>query len=179
MRYHFLIILACVIQSYYPQTSTAKDIIIWADTVKLTWKDYTKVEKSKVPPYEAGTTINIHFGVKIKNRKENIQAIARFSRSKSWVMKSSLHDEALLNHEKLHFDIAEIYARLCTKKIQSLKPNEIDLKLLQKLSNEYLAMAMKENLIYDDESLHGENKDKQKQWEERVKKRLTELSIYK
>ena len=59
---------------------------------------------------------------KLKAVKRNIIILkAIFSKDSSWVLKNAVKDSELLQHEKLHFDITEIFARKCRKELRAIE----------------------------------------------------------
>jgi len=99
----------------------------------------------------------------------------------SWV-KSDEKSDDLLRHEQGHFDIAEVYARKFRKKLKeegkeickSKDPKtEIDNRF-NDIEEEWGATADK----YDSETKHGADRDKQKEWDEKIQKCLDELKDY-
>ena len=89
------------------------DTISWHDGVKITWADF-KGAPNKSVPYFANTTYLISIGYKYRGSDAKIHVGCYFDRDKSWVIKSKEKDSLLL-HEKLHFAIAELFARKARK----------------------------------------------------------------
>lgn len=166
-----LLVFLCLINLTSIAQVNDPDLILWNDTVKLTWNDYTKIESSKYP-YQAGTTYAIEFKDTCVNGKISLFIYVWFSKSRSWVVKKALKAPGLLDHERLHFDISEYHARLCRYKIAFLEKNCSDPSQVTKAINEANKNANAENLQYDAETNHGENKSKQKEWEAKVRARL-------
>ncbi|MEI7670363.1 MAG: DUF922 domain-containing protein [Pseudomonadota bacterium] len=96
--------------------------------------------------------------------------------------KSFLYDTstALLNHERLHFDITELFAR---KFSQQLSEKDFDDEknmsaAIQKIYNSIIEELNKTEDLYDKETEHGINKAKQKQWSDSIQSQLKELDDY-
>lgn len=103
---------------------------------------------------------------------------ATFSINTSWVIKKYETGE-LLKHEQLHFDIIELFARKLRKRILNTKittkGTQEQLKKLQTdLQNEENAYQN----LYDKQTDHSRNKQKQKEWGEKIAKELKELEDY-
>jgi predicted secreted Zn-dependent protease len=85
-----------------------------------------------------------------------------------------------LIHERLHFDIAELYARKIRKKIQELSARNItDIKIYNTMIRELLEESNTIDRQYDIETLHGALLKKQKQWEVKIKDELRVLESFK
>lgn len=85
-----------------------------------------------------------------------------------------------MNHEQLHFDIAELYARKMRKEIQKLKLikgtiAQFDYRRIhKKIFKEYLEYQKK----YDTETDFSRTLSKQKNWEISVAKQLQGLEKF-
>ena len=122
---------------------------------------------------DAGTNVKIVASPFVIKRKIQYKVNAYFVRSKSWVKDSS---QKLLEHERLHFDIAELYARkirqaVCEitirKKKKDKKPKHYA-DTVQKLLDESNAYDIR----YDKETAHGLIGKEQDRWESLVKSEL-------
>ena len=151
--------------------------ILWNDTVKLEWKDYKKVKVGLNPNYEAATTVVVYKTLDTINGKIHLRFFAAFSKDLSWVVKDKQSPE-LLEHERLHFVLCEIYARILRKKLMNLKV-PLTMEILEKEMKENRKLMDKENETYDVETKHGLIMLKQKEWSEKIKNKLKELEKYK
>ena len=97
----------------------------------------------------------------------------------SWVLPKDTNDLELLKHERLHFDIAELFARYARKQFRTLKPFCSNIRSFKGLLRDYQIEADKENLKYDAESNHYKNKEMQEKWSKDVARRLKELAEYR
>jgi predicted secreted Zn-dependent protease len=100
-----------------------------------------------------------------------------FIKSKSW--KKEGVSETLLQHEQLHFDIAELFARKLRKDLSRKTSindnNEIYFKGIYKnVINECIAMQLQ----YDRETNHSRNRQFQVLWEGAIQEKLQQLSNY-
>jgi predicted secreted Zn-dependent protease len=101
-----------------------------------------------------------------------IKMNACFDKNTSWVMENQRKDQ-LLSHEQLHFDICELHIRNLKKNIVAdvTDPMEYDTRIKELFSKAWDAY-MDEQEQYDNETEHGILKDKQLEWEKKVKERL-------
>ncbi|WP_165454331.1 DUF922 domain-containing protein [Hyunsoonleella pacifica] len=154
--------------------------IEWSSNRKLSWEDFRGIPDTiKFPESIAITTSSIHFKGAypnpFKNGKLSIKAV--FSMYESWVIFDDKSD-ALLEHEQLHFDITELYARkirMVVKEIETSFSEEEILQTLNAVKIEY----KKRQEQYDEETQHGRDKRSQKYWEELIKVELKKLEAYK
>ncbi len=115
-------------------------------------------------------------------KKQNVtaDAVAYFDPYKSWIRPSS--PTSVIQHEQLHFDITEIYARELRKQIKILsllkmKPEEHKAKLTN-LYNTVAHQLRNDQARYDVESQHSLNIPMQKKWADSVAIRLNLLKVY-
>ena len=179
----FLIFYSII--TFGQQKNIANDSIIkWDSNSKLTWADFLGIEDENVFGY-AMTSYKIEVipsevmvdeNDKIQNY-ETLNVVANFYKYHSWSIKSDIE---LLNHEQLHFDIAEIFARKmrkCFQELQISKESKFSLyiecyNLLWKESREY-------QKLYDSETRHGLEKEINKQWSIKIKEELNIYNDYK
>lgn len=86
----------------------------------------------------------------------------------------------LLNHEQLHFDIAEIYRRKLLQQfsLRDFSKEKNFSAAVQKIYNQVNEEMNKEQDLYDKETNHGINSTKQKEWIESVHSRLKALGNF-
>ncbi|WP_405292775.1 DUF922 domain-containing protein [Algibacter sp. Ld11] len=161
---------------------TIEPVISWQDDYKLSWLDF-KGEPKQNSVAVAETASGIRFGFSFKELNSNIVSFttevhAYFSTEKSWFHKEKASDY-ILEHEQLHFDLTELFARKFRKEITELKvSNQIkaELKALYKQHVTELGIMQRR---YDEETDHSKNRDMQLKWQSYVKVELNKLSKYK
>ncbi len=176
---HYYIILTCfVLLSSFIALQPNEDIIEWKKDYKLTWDDF-KGE----PDLSKGNTIAMS-AVSIKkykftfNKKIGISRVnALFNCKNSW--SKTKKNEELLNHEQGHFDITEIYARKLRKKLNNkrFKRNTFSQEI-DDIYNTVYKEAVEYQNLYDRETDHHKNREKQKEWDIKIAKELQELDKY-
>jgi hypothetical protein len=156
------------------------DKIFWSPEKKLTWLDFKGTPDTlKMEKEQASTSTQI--AVTIKNEKTKIYFYAPcyFEKEKSWTINDT--SQALLDHEQLHFDISEIYARSLRKDLLELN-NISDSELENIVKEKYHAIivaCVSFQKKYDLETKHSKNKAFQEVWETRVKEILDKTTEYK
>lgn len=87
---------------------TKDNLILWSASNKLTWNDF-QGNPDTTSNYKAITTSQIGFTPEIHKDSIILSVPCNFLKSESWSVRKSNY--ALLAHEQLHFDIAELVAR--------------------------------------------------------------------
>jgi hypothetical protein len=148
----------------------------WNEFYELTWSDFEGTRTSDAIG-DAGTVVRIEAKPFRNGSKIHYRVTALFIRSKSWVSDPS---NSLLKHERLHFDLAELYARKIRKRVDELnRQNVKSIKVYNAAVKELLEESNIEDRRYDIETLHGAMVKKQAAWERRVGEELALLDEYK
>ena len=104
---------------------------------------------------------------------------AVFEPTLSWVRDPATITPALLRHEQLHFDIAELYARRLRLKFASARPSCVQLQSsFNHISRSLYVEWEREETRYDQETNHGLNAVQQTFWERQTAVRLQQLAAY-
>lgn len=154
----------------------ASDQLSWNEFYKLQWDDF-RGEPDPSSHGDAATAVLIKAKPFLVRKEISYDVVAVFNRSKSWIRDTS---PSLLAHERLHFDIAELYARKIRKKISELKASGVDdIKTFNAAIEQLLHESNAVDIQYDAETLHGAMSKKQASWEEKVADELDRLERYK
>ncbi|MEQ6123870.1 hypothetical protein AAON49_06695 [Pseudotenacibaculum sp. MALMAid0570] len=151
-----------------------KKIIKWSEDVRLTWDDFNEKKGTKLA-YSA-------VAIKLKpivstTKKIKLEVYAYFDKSKS---RTGIYDDKVLEHERLHFLIGELYARKLRKKILLTDKKKFFKDRGQfnivyiKNYNAYLEYQKK----YDKETVNSVDKEKQILWEKKVREELKNYQNY-
>ncbi len=156
--------------------------IKWSPGYKLKWSDFqNRAARNPNDNTAAYAYCGIQYEVvKSTNPKKpvSIKVYSVFDVQKSWKRSAELPDE-ILNHEQIHFDISELYARKLRKVIRDKIRTSGDYDQYfkteyQKLYNEYMALQDK----YDKETNHGQNAEKQAYYNQFIATSLNNLKFY-
>ncbi len=154
----------------------SKDTIYWSVSRKVEWKDF-KGKPDKSTNLLAMTQAGIGYEVACINGDLKLKIYCYFNVNKSWT-KERESDE-LLAHEQLHFDITELYTRKLRKKLSEVAdPCGKNVKELDKIYQSNFKECAKAQDLYDKETNHSLNEQKQQEWEEKIAKELKELEKY-
>lgn len=177
----YILIGCCMLHTTAVSTQNLNDLsgkesdslIIWTKDRKLTWNDF-KSKKS----VRQNSFAYVKAGIILKpfyiDSNFSYKVIAVFKKNFSWKSKDN---KGLLNHEQLHFDIAELFARKMRKEIFNQKKilSAEDYKIIyNKLNKEYKEYQKK----YDHDTVHSIITEEQEKWEKKVAKELKELENY-
>ena len=156
------------------------DSIIWTTNYKLSYADF-KHAPPATSNFKAMSNLNFPFRQKIKGDTMYVFPFCYFKKSESWFKKDSSanNNVVLLSHERGHFDLAEIEIRKLRKKLLEMHLNRQNAEsMIKQAATETLAAEQAISDLYDKETNFSTNKEKQKEWEQKIKKQLQELSAY-
>jgi superfamily II DNA helicase RecQ len=165
-----------------------KRYVVWEENMDFSWDYFLLKSSQKSTKVAAFVVTNISCSFEI-DEKENIiicYTQTYLNKKKSWSLyrnkKNANLDESnnLLNHERGHFDISEIYARESRMLMSKIETNSFEkaIKQINKIMKEISNKDRKES-NYDKETEHGKNKEKQAEWDKKIAERLKELEQYK
>lgn len=149
----------------------------WDASKKLTWADF----KGPIPfgAVAAATTASgisyeysanlIHHEVKL-----DFTVTAFFYPNESWY-KPKVCDEHILQHEQLHFDISEVFARRMRMKLRNTSFTENVKSEIRKIYKEILQELDELQDKYDWETNFSRNKEAQARWNAQIKEALERL----
>ena len=174
----FLLFLNASAQKRVPKNS-----IQWRSDLTLEWSDFQgKPNTDAIAFAETSYLIEIiptEIKVDENNLVLNYQQLsvkAHFLKDQSWVHKET---DELLKHERLHFDIAELFARKMRKAFKELIEQEnADFDAYQRVYEQYWRECAKMQRQYDLETGHGRKYTINDQWKTKVDQKLSALSIY-
>jgi len=173
------LILTGTIQPYVNVIEASDTIKYWGDNSKLSWNDFQYIDADVNNNSEyAGIITYIIKNFEFAEFNFNYEIIAVMNPEKSWTLDTS--NILLLQHEQLHFDITELYARLIRKKLENLKTDyhisesQDILDAANSLDEEW----KKYHELYDSETSHGTNPDKQIEWNKKILSKLNDLKEY-
>jgi len=169
--------------SFYYSDNPKKyeDEIIWLFDRKLEFDDF----KAEVPNDKTHIGAKASFGLFYEISQSSlfastkIKVKAKFYCDKSWIKASSKNDNSLMRLQQLHFDIAELHARILRKK---LKDKDLKFTNMEKAKVVFAEVMSKYNEMQercDSETEWGMNEKKLSSWESNIKDELYMLDEYK
>ncbi len=171
-------ILFFILQSLFPIVNACNNAIVWSEDFKLTWAHFQGNAPEDEPEKSARLYVGLYIEESTLGRFPEFIVFARIYPVKSWSRDTT--SNILLMHEKLHFDITELFARKIRKAVIELRDdkvfnvNEYD-NVMQMKFAEFASFQD----LYDKKTNHGTLILKQIEWNEKISKELDLLSDYK
>ena len=163
-----------------PKTAapTAVPPVPWSTGRQLTVADF-RGRPTPAEPHAALTSATIDAKGACYDNLFTADVKAMFDPATSWVRDPATITPALLRHEQLHFDIAEVYARRLRLIFARAHPNCVQLQsTFRRLSQSLYTEWEREESRYDQETNHGLNLTQQAFWERQTAVRLQQLAAY-
>ena len=167
-------------------------VVVWSPDRKLKWSDFQgdppedpQTESAEVwtgLKYGCTTAIPVQSGPKKWRTKVQTTSVqSEMTQTKSWVVPKDKSDD-LLNHEQRHFDLTEVYRRKFEAALKELvgvgdtsKGATEDLyRKIDELYEEIEQERQRQQKRYDDETKHGTDDAKQKEWNDRIDRWLAD-----
>ena len=151
--------------------------ILWKSNRKLKVTDFKGASEDK--PYLAATNAYFGYATSAKS-KENLVLIEvdTYFDCKASYFKNNKNQSLVLNHEQIHFDITELYARKFIQRLQIEIKNYKDLiKKVERIGDEVNQELQLKQDAYDTDVYSDFSQ--QSYWDEWTETRLKELAMYK
>lgn len=154
----------------------------WSENLELQWQDFNGQPESHIDAV-AITASGITFGYSVtKSNAEIVETHftieAHFYPDHSWYKKTRVNS-VVLNHERFHFNITELFARKFRQRIAKTKfTNEVqqEADAIYKSINEELKVMQNK---YDAETNYSMDIEKQMAWQRKIQVELKALTNYK
>ena len=161
-----------------PTPVSSMNEIQWCEQDKLEWQDFDG-QPSDFSPFSAVSATYIEESHGCSEAGEfHFSVKAVFVKDKSWSVDKVCND--LLQHEQVHFDLTEYYARKMRFKFESLKnPCSLPTEDILEMVNEVYEDMETAHRVYDEFTVHGLNKENQKLWNKYVAESLMDLNHFK
>ncbi|MBE9489909.1 MAG: DUF922 domain-containing protein [Bacteroidetes bacterium] len=177
MMHKFFILILCTYFLYQNDEVT----ITWSEDFTLQWLDFKGKPKQKGDEV-ATTASGILFGFSTTKISDGLvdysfEISSYFYPEQSWYLKDHV-DNLVLAHERLHFDITELYARKFRQRISNTRfTNAINREMMRINNAINLELRDMQNK-YDAETNHSQNVEQQKEWQAFIYTELNKLSHY-
>lgn len=154
----------------------------WSNSYILDWADFKakpRLHTTTVAVTASGlsfgySTTTSSFG-RVKNYEFTVEA--QFYPEDSWYIKDRANNH-ILEHERLHFDITELYARKMRKRLENTNfSNNINQEMNAIYSETRRALSRIQDQ-YDLETNHSQLKEKQLEWQAFIKQELRKFAHY-
>lgn len=177
-----LTLAALFIAFTFPCLSQGSSAVDWGED-RLKAADFMVVSGRTDEGADAYTAARVSYMFRVYSNgsTRQVEIIIKniFKKDESWMKQQYLEDERLLQHEQLHFDLGELYARKLVKAFTESKASGNNLKEeLDAIFKSTLSEMAEEQKKYDAETKHGQVVLKQKEWEARTQEELRLLAPY-
>lgn len=153
-------------------------VLVWNENMKFGWEYYTgkQPEWKKNTFSVASTCYDLSYDFPSDGR---VRVAAHFHSDCSWVL-PDFKTPDILAHEKLHFDIVELFARKLRKKISEavFTDSENARKKIKAWHKQTEKEMDRFQDLYDKETNGSMNVEMQRKWEERVTMELDALKAH-
>ena len=159
----------------------SNQLLPWQQDRRLTWSDFQGEPEEEID-FRAMTNWQLSYDFQLSKVKGEINSqfnvYTFFDNQQSWVREGS-GSQQLLQHEQLHFDIAELFARKLRKQfaIYSFRSENYkeELNLLFEASLDSCNVVQTQ---YDLDTEHGLNQKKQQDWQQKIDQELMQLNKF-
>ena len=173
--FHIISGFIIVVNGYSQNECIDRNFIEWDFNNKITWGNFhAKADSNSDYTAECITFFKCSFYT--KNDSVFCRVRTFFNTAKSWRKQTLLDNSYDINHEQLHFNITEIFAR---KIRQLIITNSLNEESVQKIYNENVKACNDFQNLYDKETNHSINKIKQANWAKEINTLLLSLNPYK
>lgn len=169
-----IVISVILLTLVHVKAFTQRDLIKWNNNVKITWSDF-KGKADVRSAFGAMSAVGIYY--KYNSASKGKRYIIRFTiysgfdKTKSW-RRTRLLTMQMLKHEQLHFDIAELVSRAFKNEAEHTVYTENYKNEISRIFNRYTLFMQKLQRKYDVQTMHSNNKEKQKDWENLIRQEL-------
>ena len=170
------------------------DFILWQENKKLKIQDFKADNKDTVKVNRqqflgAISAIRIEYSSfqRNKNSVPDFSIKTYFDPNESWML---LKNDYVLQHEQIHFDLTELYARKMRKSVESLRQKHVtNISIYRKKIQHWNAMKEKASNQFDADNqdyyikigqkILFQKNPKQEAWKKKVDRELFQYSLFK
>lgn len=178
LRIASCILLAAALFTTLGSYRKTPDIIYWHDNRSLTWEDFKGNPRYDHKRISALTSSGIVHYRGCENGQIIYKIKAYFETKESW-FKEEAHNDYILHHEQLHFDITELYARKLRKALSERKFACGEEQEFEAFVETYLKGWENKQSAYDMITHHSLDREKQLEWAYKITAELSLLEDFK
>ena len=175
-------------------TFVKDNFILWQENKKLKIQDFkaenndtTKVNQQQFLGAISAIRIEYSSFQRNKNSVPNFSIKTYFDPNESWML---LKNDYVLQHEQIHFDLTELYARKMRKSVESLRQKNItNISIYRKKIQHWNVMKEKASNQFDADNqdyyikigqkILFQKNPKQEAWKKKVDRELFQYSLFK
>lgn len=153
--------------------------IRWTENHRLTW-DYFRgaIDPNRHPNTQAVAKVMIELNTTVRDFRVEFEATSYFVKDGSWTINTT--SSHVLNHEQIHFDISEVFARKLRKRLSEIK-GLTHRNIQERVNAVYQEVQRAHDDFqkrYDRETDHSNNHRMQEKWNKLVSDLLAQYSAY-
>ena len=170
------------------------DFILWQENKKLKIQDFKAENNDTIKVNQqqflgAISAIRIEYSSfqRNKNSVPDFSIKTYFDPNESWML---LKNDYVLQHEQIHFDLTELYARKMRKSVESLRQKNVtNISIYRKKIQRWNAMKEKASNQFDADNqdyyikigqkILFQKNPKQEAWKKKVDRELFQYSLFK
>jgi hypothetical protein len=177
MRHVFLVLCSIALLPFMGLAQSAADSVYWCADRPLQWADFQGTAEP-IPIFGARTFTSLKYKLQDNDTGCNVKVLCVFLKKVSWQQPQHATSYAL-RHEQVHFDISELFARKLRQAYSYYHYNKETVQ--EDVADIFMTICAEKtafNRQYDEETCHSLNKDKQREWRDKVTAMLDELKEY-
>lgn len=150
------------------------EVIVWSPDLNLTWSDFKAQPSNNRAAATTASGITYRYTTDVIGdvMKVDFTITAHFYPNKSWY-RPELVDTHILEHEQLHFDISEIFARKMHERMATTKFTRNVRKEVRKIYNQINKEMNDFQDTYDTETNFSRNREQQEFWKQKIDELLS------
>ncbi|WP_190808293.1 DUF922 domain-containing protein [Flagellimonas sp. S3867] len=170
-----IVFITCLI--WFGFSGNAQEIeegVLWDSNLQLNWSDFKgKVPPASIPAATTASGISYKYSANLIHHEVELdfEVNAYFYPNESWY-KPEICDDLILSHERLHFDITELFARKMRDKLNRTSFSDNVKAEIRKIYKETLNELKEFQSQYDWETNFSRNEAKQLEWNKKITKAL-------
>lgn len=175
-----VILIIFLVMPFIPSVANSPatlEIFYWNMEDKLTWDNFAAHPDYDFKDVAALTASGILHYTGCKDGKIIYEVHAYFDPAQSWVKHEALTDYHL-DHEQLHFDITELFARKLRKNLEAKTFYCDEEEAFQNYIQTFLNKWRNEQMNYDLHTQYSMDHDAQHEWATKIRQELLELEAY-
>lgn len=157
--------------------TSSSEMLYWNEDAKLNWADFAGAPDYNFADVSALTSSGIIHFKGCEYGKIIYEVYAYFDKSQSWV-KEEARTEHHLQHEQIHFDITELYARRLRKELAKKDFKCGQEEEFERFIANYLVKWQMEQINYDLLTQHSMQHSFQKEWKYKIAVALSVFGDY-
>ncbi|MBA5629147.1 hypothetical protein [Moheibacter lacus] len=161
--------------------------ILWRESLELNYADFEQKPPRNVKNVLAKSGIRIEYHYQIKDKNPPVFTVKTyFLKDQSWMI---LKDSNTLQHEKLHFDLAELYTRKIRRDLAKLNQKKVHkLQSYFDIIEFYRAENDKADALFDTQSygyifngkrVENHTRERLIHWQDSISTELKRLDRYR